>query len=78
MAGKKDPDVIVHAIFNELEKNGLKTLTEIGKNIKSGYHTVKRYVDIIQFIQSQPKIIVETTETSKASFTTVKLEKKEN
>jgi len=71
MAGKRDPMDIIQAIFSDLEKDGLKTITEISKNIRSGYHTVKNYLDIIQFVNSKPRIQVDKTK----NMTVVKLVK---
>ena len=71
--GKKDPEDIIKAIFDDLSKDGLKSLSEIATNIGSHNYTVKKYVELIKFIQDQPKIIIERTKT----LTLARLEKKE-
>jgi hypothetical protein len=51
---------IAESIFTYLNSNS-KTITDI-KN-ESGFHhnTIKTYLELIEFIQSQPKLILERT-----------------
>jgi hypothetical protein len=71
--GKKDPQDIIKAIFGDLSGGGLKSLSEIATDIGSHNYTVKKYTELIEFIQNQPRIIVEHTK----ALTLARLEKKE-
>lgn len=56
----KVQNTIIH-IFEDLAKNGEKTITDIVKS--TGYHhnTVRSYVEMIEYIQAQRKLILKRT-----------------
>jgi len=61
--GRKDQKQVIKEIFGALSKD-LKSVTEIADNIGSHHNTVKKSLDLIEFIQGQPKIVIEKTKAS--------------
>jgi hypothetical protein len=57
---KKTIKVIVENIFKELNEIP-KTISDIANNVKSYHKTIKDYLELIEFIQSQPKLLLERT-----------------
>nr|MDO8112050.1 hypothetical protein [Candidatus Sigynarchaeota archaeon] len=70
----KDPKTIINEIYAELEKDGAKTPNEIALKMKANMQTIKRWVDLIKYIQTKPKLIVE----SGTRITLIRIEKKGN
>ncbi|HME50786.1 MAG TPA: hypothetical protein VKM55_01085 [Candidatus Lokiarchaeia archaeon] len=58
--GRKDPKTIIDQIYNELEKGGTKTTNQIAVKMKANTQTVKRWVDLVRYIQTKPKLMVES------------------
>ena len=53
---RKTPTEIVHAIFDVLPTEDYKPKTTIATEIGSKEDTVDEYLDLIQWIQEQPRI----------------------
>jgi len=74
MTPKRSPiSDIVDRIFAELKKNGFKSISEVSKATSIHHNTVKNYIDLIETIQAQPKLIVERMQ----HITMLRLEKEE-
>nr|MDO8112757.1 hypothetical protein [Candidatus Sigynarchaeota archaeon] len=58
---RKDPDSIVRAIFIELGRGGPKTPTEIAKASNINSETIRKYLDLIEFVQDQQRIVLRST-----------------
>jgi len=59
---RKDPESIIRAIFTELGRDGPKTPTEIAKAINSNSETIRKYLELIEFVQDQQRIVLRSTE----------------
>lgn len=55
---------ILTKLFDTLKDEESLNITEISRRINSPHKTIKGYLEIIQFIQSQPRLIVNTTGSS--------------
>ncbi len=72
MTPKRSPiSEIVDRIFEELRKNGFRSISEVSRATGIHHNTVKNYIELIETIQKQPKLIVEKTQY----VTMLKLEK---
>ena len=56
---KKKPIEIFEAILNSLSIDSFKHISKIASEISSHSKTVRTYVEIIEFLQSQPRIVIE-------------------
>jgi len=52
---------IIERIFGELKQNEEKTITDIVKETKFHHNTVRGYLEMIEYIQSQPKLTLKRT-----------------
>nr|MDO8112920.1 hypothetical protein [Candidatus Sigynarchaeota archaeon] len=59
---RKDPDSIIRAIFTELGRGGSKTPTEIAKAINGNSETIRKYLELIEFVQDQQRLVLRSTE----------------
>ena len=64
---------IVMDIFEDLAEDGEKTITALSHDTKYHFQTLKSYLDLIEFIQEQPKLVVR--QDSKQKPYSVSLEK---
>jgi len=53
---RKSPEDLVRALFELLSEDGLVTVNEISLKIGSKWSTVEDYLNLIQWIQQQPKV----------------------
>jgi len=79
MGKKKSHDrpeikTIIESIFNDLAINGEKTIADITKGTSYHHRTVLNYLELIEYIQAQRKLILKRTGHSYLAS----LEKKEN
>jgi len=58
---RKDPDSIVRAIFTELGKGGPKTPTEIARASNINSETIRKYLELIEFVQDQQRLVLRST-----------------
>jgi len=58
---RKDPDSIIRGIFTELGRGGPKTPTEIAKAIDCNSETIRKYLELIEFVQDQQRIVLRST-----------------
>ena len=52
---------IINAIFGELEEEKSKTITDIKNTTGLHHDTVRNYLELIELIQSKPKLILKRT-----------------
>ncbi len=52
---------IIEALFEDLGKNGEKTITDIVKNTGLNHRTVLNYLELIELIQDKPKLTLKRT-----------------
>lgn len=57
---KKSGREIIERIFKELDGKP-KNISEIASSVKSYHSTIREYLELIEFIQAQPKLILERT-----------------
>ena len=52
---------IIAGLFEDLGKSGEKTITDMVKNTGYNHRTVLNYLEIIELIQSKPKLLLKRT-----------------
>lgn len=52
---------VLESIYSVLTENESKNISQISIESKIPNITIKKYLDLIEFIQSQPKLILERT-----------------
>ena len=71
---RKGPKEIVKEIFDMLETGGTKTTHEIAHVLNSNTQTVRKYAELIEYIQSREKLVIEKT----TNITFLKITSKRN
>ena len=68
MMTKRSPKDIVETIFSVLEnaEHGF-TIGELKKHTKSSWNTINSYLDLIEYIQNKPKVLLIRTERYKVA-----------
>ncbi|WP_369019462.1 hypothetical protein DSAG12_04380 [Promethearchaeum syntrophicum] len=51
----------VESIFFKLSSETPKTITDLVRETKYHHNTIRSYLELIEYIQSQPKLILERT-----------------
>jgi len=71
---RKGPKEIVKDIFDMLETSGTKTTHEIAHALNSNTQTIRKYAELIEYIQSRQKLVIEKT----TNITFLKITSKSN